>query len=70
MEQLPEQKSRSVEPACPGTERQVYATPHLLEYGSVAKLTQGNRSMTGDIFSMMRFVFPRDNPGDAPAKMR
>lgn len=31
-----------------GAPRRPYATPHLIEYGSVTKLTQGTRTTGGD----------------------
>jgi len=48
--------------------RKVYVAPHLLEYGSVAKLTQGGGSKNNDNGPMTQpFSAPS---GPAPAKMR
>ena len=58
MEQQSDHVGQSIEPTSPSTGRKAYAAPHLVEYGSAAKLTQG---VVGS---------PRRKPGNAPAKMR
>lgn len=53
-----------------GMMRKSYTSPTLLEYGNVAKLTQGNNGSTMDSVngSMNALSAPRDR--NAPAKMR
>jgi hypothetical protein len=72
MGQLSDHNSRSIEPTSPSVERKVYAAPHLLEYGSVAKLTQTGSGGLVDFMSSkaMNTNTMRDSPRDAPAKKR
>ena len=71
MAQLSDHVGRLIEPTSANAGRKAYVAPHLLEYGSVAKLTQGNGSMTTDgSGSTMAGTKPRVSPGDAPAKRR
>ena len=66
-----ERESVSIEAASPNAARRAYVAPQLLEYGSVAKLTQGGArsradggsGMTGDAGHGL------SGPG-APLKMR
>jgi hypothetical protein len=67
MEQLRDHVGRSIDPTSRSAGRKAYAAPHLLEYGSVAKLTQCSSGAGGDA---MGTALPRRNPGNAPAKMR
>lgn len=45
------------EEASPGTaDRKPYEAPRLVEYGSIAKLTQGSRTILNDGGAGMRFM--------------
>jgi hypothetical protein len=68
MEHLSNHEDRMIEPTSPSAKRKAYAAPHLLEYGSVAKLTQGTTGSGTD--TAMTQVGTRRSPKDAPAKMR
>jgi hypothetical protein len=70
MEHLSNQASLFNETTSANTARRAYVAPHLVEYGSVAKLTQGSGSPDTDMGSMAGTMGGRSSPGDAPAKMR
>ena len=67
MEQQSDHAGQSIEPTSPSAGCKAYAAPHLLEYGSVAKLTQGSSGSTSDGTLGQNL---RRSPKDAPAKMR
>jgi hypothetical protein len=69
MEQLRDHASQSIDPTSRSAGRKAYAAPHLLEYGSAAKITQGSSGSMGDGMSGKQPA-ARTNPGDAPAKRR
>ena len=70
MEQL-ERESASIEAASRNAARRAYVAPQLLEYGSVAKLTQGGaRSMTDGNSGMAGNSRPGLGGPGAPLKMR
>ena len=48
MGQLSDHAGRSIDPTSRSTVRKVYVAPHLLEYGSVAKITQGSGLSNAD----------------------
>jgi hypothetical protein len=66
-----ERESASIEAASPNAVRRAYVPPQLLEYGSVAKLTQGGaRSMTDGNSGMAGDSRPYQGGTGAPLKMR
>lgn len=73
MEQLLERDGSSI--ATPATKRvrNVYVSPHLLKYGSVAKLTRNNTGSVSDGMSGLEMAMTMLNaPGSigAPKKRR
>ena len=71
MEQLQDHVGQSIDPTSRSAGRKAYIAPHLLEYGSAAKLTQGNNGSVTDAGTMpTQMKAGRSNPGDAPAKRR
>jgi hypothetical protein len=72
MEQLRDHAGQSIDPTS-FSGRKAYAAPHLLEYGSVAKLTQTGGSSNGDGAGTKQpgaMMGKSRNSGDAPAKRR
>jgi hypothetical protein len=73
MEQLRDHVSQSIDPTSRSAGRKAYAAPHLLEYGSAAKLTQANTGSVTDNMSGKQpgaMMSKSRNSGDAPAKRR
>lgn len=73
MAQKLEREDQIITTSFVGMERKTYTSPHLMEYGSVAKLTRGNNgSLTdaGDTMNvtMMKALAPASN--NAPKKRR